>query len=36
LKALKPETIIVMNPIYKDEIARAARELGVAGDVITV
>jgi SAM-dependent methyltransferase len=31
-----PGAIIVMNPIYRDEIASAAREMGLAADIITV
>jgi hypothetical protein len=36
LREFKPGTIIVMNPIYKGEIARTAAEMGVTADIVTV
>lgn len=36
LREFKPGTIIVMNPIYKGEIARTADEMGVTADIVTV
>lgn len=36
LKEFKPGAIIVMNPIYRDEIASAARAMGLGADILTV
>jgi SAM-dependent methyltransferase len=36
LKEYQPDTIIVMNPVYKDEIKKMIAELGVDANVITV
>jgi SAM-dependent methyltransferase len=36
LREFKPGTIIVMNPIYRREIARTADEMGVTADIVTV
>lgn len=36
LPSVRPDLVIVMNPIYRDEIGRKLAELGLAPSVLTV
>jgi len=35
LKTTPPDVVVVMNPIYKDEIAQSLAELGLAAEILT-
>ena len=34
LAGYKPDTVIIMNPIYRDEIAKMLKDLGVQADIL--
>jgi hypothetical protein len=36
LKHYRPDTVIIMNPIYRDEIAKDLAALGLAPEIITL
>ena len=36
LREYRPDVVVVMNPIYRDEIQRDLARLGVSADVVTV
>jgi ABC-type hemin transport system substrate-binding protein len=36
LRDLKPDMVIIMNPIYKDEIGETVRQLGLTAEVVCV
>lgn len=36
LRAYRPDVIIIMNPVYRDEIRRSLGQMGVAAEVMTV
>ena len=36
LKEIRPDTVIVMNPVYAAEISRHLEDLGVASELLTL
>ena len=36
LKEIKPDVILIMNPVYRDEIANQLTEIGIAANISVV
>jgi hypothetical protein len=36
LATIRPDAVIVLNPLYRSEIGEAVERLGIAADVVTV